>query len=246
MKGSMKYGFAAFAMLFTAFLGISQASGNVYFITYATRNGNTGHSALAVDNYSIYASDIIVNGTFIHRYDTVKTGTLTYFDFWPEKDFFSIRSIGRDTKAKYNRLPAASYSNEITLENIIRYGIPHIKNCACDGILSFETRPEKDFTMVAFMDSIISLGKPFNARRYNCSDFVLLGARHLTKRKIRAKEFIPFSFSTTPNRLYKKLSRIHGIKVIVDPGIKVEGMFFRERILSMISKRKTLKKPGQM
>lgn len=244
MGGRMKYSFAAIALLFNAFLGISQASGNVYFITYATRNGNTGHSALAVDNYAVYVRDVSVNNTFFHRYDTVKTGALTYFDFWPEKDFFSIRSIGRDTKAKYNRLPAASYADDITLEKIIRYGIPHIKNYPCDGILSFETRPEKDFKMIAFMDSVIRLGRPFNARRYNCSDFVLLGAMHLTERKIRAKEFIPFSFSTTPNRLYKKLSRIPGIKVIVDPGIKVNGMFFRERILRIIYDRKALRRPG--
>jgi hypothetical protein len=227
------------AMLIVACLRTSSGACNVYFITYATRNGNTGHSALAVDNYAIYVSDMTVNGTLIHKYDTVRTGTLTYFDFWPEKDFFSIRSIGRDTKAKYNRLPAASYEKEITLENIVSYGIPHVKNYPCDGILSFETTPGKDIEMIAFMDSIVRLGRSFNARRYNCSDFVLLGARHVTEKNIIAKEFIPFSFSTTPNRLYKKLSRIPGIKVIVDPGVKVDGTFFKERILEMFMSKKT-------
>lgn len=241
---STKYGCAAIALMLAAYLGTPAAAGNVYFITYATRNGNTGHSALAVDNYVIYVREMTVNGVLFHMYDTVRAGTLTYFDFWPQKDFFSIRSIGRDTEAKYNRLPAASYEREITLENIISYGIPHIKNYPCDGVLSFTTTPRKDFEMIAFMDSIIRLGRPFNARRYNCSDFVLLGARHLTERKISAKEFIPFSFSTTPNRLYKKLSRIPGIKVIVDPGIKVKGLFFRERILGMFSKRKAVGRSG--
>jgi hypothetical protein len=179
-------------ILIVACIRNSSGACNVYFITYATRNGNTGHSALAVDNYDIYVHDSIVNGTLIHKYDTVRTGTLTYFDFWPEEDHFSIRNVGKDTEARYNRLPAASYDKEITLENIVNEGIPHIKNYPCDGILLFKTRPCQDYELVCFMDSIIKVNRPFNVRSFNCSDFVLSGASHVTGRKISAKEFIPF------------------------------------------------------
>jgi hypothetical protein len=220
----------------------SSAACDVYFITYATRNGNTGHSALAVDNYIICVHDTTVNGILDHFYDTIRTGTLTYFDFWPEKDHFSLRNVGKDTKARYNRLPAASYDKDITLKSIVNEGIPHIKNYPCDGILLFETRPYEDYELIHFMDSIIKLDRPFNVRSYNCSDFVLSGASQVTGRKISAKEFIPFSFSTTPNRLFKKLSMMPGIRVIVDPGKKINGFFFKERILEILLTKKTVKK----
>lgn len=218
--------------------GFSFAPCNVYFFTYATRNGRTGHSALAVENYTIYVNDRIVNNTIVHEYDTIKTGNLTYFDFWPEKDYFSIRNVGKNTVAKYNRLPSASYDMEITLDYIKRNGIPHIHNYPCDGILMLKTKPVDDYRLVRFMDSIIRINRPFNVRKFNCSDFVLSGASFITKAKIRAKEFIPFSFSTTPNRLYKKLSRLAGIQVIIDAGDRVRGKFFKERVLEILFAKK--------
>lgn len=211
---------------------------DVYFLTYATKDGRTGHSALAVDNYSIYVSDHIGNGITVYHYDTVKTGTLTYFDFWPEEDHFSISNVGKDTKARYNRLPAASYDKEITLAYILSRGIPHIRNYPCDGILVYKTNPYEDYRLIHLMDSLISLDCPFNVRKFNCADFVLYGANHITGKKISAKEFVPFSFSTTPNRLYRKLITIAGMEVIVDPGEKVGGRFFKERIIEMILQRR--------
>lgn len=223
-----------------------EASGScdVYFITYATRDGNTGHSGLAVDTYHIHVYDRVVNGRVLHDYDTVKTGTLIYFDFWPEKDHFSIRNVGRNTTAKYNRLPAASYEKKITLGQILQNGVNHIKNYPCDGVLRYNTKPAQDYNLIHFMDSIIALNRPFNVRSYNCSDFVLAGACQITDREITAKEFIPFSFSTTPNRLYRKLKELPGIEVIVDPGNKISGRFFRERILDLILTKNKIKERG--
>lgn len=218
------------------------ASCDVYFVTYATRDGKTGHSGLAVDNYIIHVHDTLVSGSIIRVFDTVKTGTLTYFDFWPEKDHFSIRNVGKDTRAKYNRLPAASYEKEITLDLLVNYGVPHVENRPFDGILRLETDPAADYHLIHYLDSIIALDKPFNVRRFNCSDFVLSGASYITHRKIRAKEFIPFSFSTTPNRLFRKLRALSETEVIVDPGKKVNGIFFKERILYILLAEKALKK----
>ena len=220
-------------------VGSLSAACDVYFITYATRDGNTGHSALAVDNYLIIVKDRIGNETIVHEYDTIKTGTLTYFDFWPEKDHFSIRNVGKDTRAKYNKLPAATYEKEISLDYIMNHGIPHIKNSPCDGILLLETSPGEDYKLIHFMDSIINLNRPFNVRKYNCSDFIRAGASYVTGMKIRANEFIPFSFSTTPNRLYKKLRSLDGIQVVLDPGKKVDGLFFKERVLEIFINRKS-------
>lgn len=217
------------------------AACDVYFVTYATRDGRTGHSGLAVDNYVIHVHERLVDGSIVRVYDTIEAGTLTYFDFWPEKDHFSIGNVGKDTRAKYNKLPAASYDKEITLDHLVNYGVPHVENRPCDGILRLETGPAEDYDLIRYMDSIIALDKPFNVRRFNCSDFVLSGATYITDRKIRAKEFIPFSFSTTPNRLFKKLRSLSETEVIVDPGEKINGLFFKERILEIMLKGKVLK-----
>jgi hypothetical protein len=248
MAINSKYRLSILKLILLATVSMQSLPGtcDVYFLTYATRDGRTGHSGLAVDNYNIYVRDMAAGNTIIHKYDTVKTGTLTYFDFWPEKDHFSIRNVGKDTRAKYNKLPAASYDREITLGYLTNNGVPHIKNFPCDGILRLETDPYEDLNLIHFMDSLIKLNKPFNVRRYNCSDFVLSGACYITDRKIRAKEFIPFSFSTTPNRLFKKLRALAETDVIVDPGKKVNGWFFKERIIEMLfsgmmTKKKLLK-----
>jgi len=231
-----KYRLSIFKLILLTTLSMQSLPGScdVYFVTYATKDGRTGHSGLAVDNYDIYVRDIASGSAVIHNYDTVKKGTLTYFDFWPEKDHFSIRNVGKDTRARYNKLPAASYDKEITLGYLINYGVPHIKNFPCDGILRLETDPYEDFKLIHFMDSLIAINKPFNVRKYNCSDFILSGACYITDRKIRAKEFIPFSFSTTPNRLFKKLRALTETDVIVDPGKKVNGLFFKERVVDML------------
>jgi hypothetical protein len=239
-KSRLKHGFSVFGlhMLLLGSVCCDNASCDVYFFTYATKDGKTGHSALAVDNYTIYVHDRFINGTLVYNYDTVKTGTLTYFDFWPQKDHFSFGNVGKDTEAKYNRLPVASYDKDLTLEYILENGIPHIKNYPFDGALRLKTLPDEDNKLVHFMDSLIRLNMPFNVRRYNCSDFVLAGANFIMKKSIRVNEFIPFAFSTTPNKLYRKLSNIAEIQIIKDPGNEIKGSFFKERVIEILLARK--------
>ncbi len=244
MTGNKKYKpvMISLALLLIYTANTQSAACDVYFITYATRDGKTGHSGLAIDNYIIQVHDKMVNGSIVSIYDTVKSGTLTYFDFWPEKDHFSIGNVGKDTRAKYNKLPAASYEKEITLYHLITYGVPHVESTPCDGVIRLETHPAEDYDLADYMDGIIALDRPFNVRSFNCSDFVLAGARHITGSRIRAKEFIPFSFSTTPNRLFKKLRALPGTEVVLDPGKKVNGIFFKERILEILLTEKVLRK----
>ena len=201
-------------------------------------DGNTGHAAIAIDNYDIHVYDKMKDDNVISEYDTVKNGTLTYFDFWPKKDFLSIININQNLEPKYNKLPRASFQKNITVDLLKNNGIAGVKNCPCDGMLVIRTNPKLDYNLVNYYDSIVALNRPFHTRKFNCTDFIEVGVEYILKKEIRAKEFIPFSFSTTPNKLYKTLIKIPEIEIIVEAGNKVKGSFIKERILKKSIRKK--------
>jgi hypothetical protein len=215
------------------------AYGNAYLIIYATKDGKTGHAALAIDNYQVEIYDILRDGKVYSRYDTVKNGTLTYFDLWPKKDHFRFFQIGKNVEPIYHKLPQASYKESITVSSILEKGVPNVKAIPCDGLICFKTSPIQDLELYKFLDSVITVSPPFNVRRFNCSDFAVRGLEIILHRKIRAREFIPLRYSTTPNKLFRKARKIRGTIVVKDPEDKIKGSFFKERILKMLFMKNT-------
>jgi hypothetical protein len=196
---------------------------NVYVVIYATINGKTGHAGIAVDNYRVQT----LNG----RTDTVADGTLTYYDLWPGQDDFRLFHLSKNMKGKFYKLPNAIWPGEITLNSLYDNGIPHREYYPCDGLLMLRTAAGADQSLKMFLDSVIECGRSFNARFYNCSDFVLQGLCRITGQCIRAKEFLPFAFSSTPNKLCRKLMKRSDVVVVKSPGEKINGSFLRERII---------------
>lgn len=200
------------------------AGANAYVVIYATADGRTGHAGIAVDNYRVQT----MNGI---SFDTVADGTLTYYDLWPEKDDFRLFRLSKNLGARYYRLPNAIWPGDITVNALLAGGIPHREHYPCDALLMVRTTVRQDHSLAAWLDSVMQSGRAFNARFFNCSDFVLQGLRHATGRNIRAKEFLPFAFSTTPNKLCRRLMQCGGVVVLRSPGNKINGSFFRERVL---------------
>lgn len=219
---------------------LQEAFSNVYLVIYATMDGKTGHAGLAIDNYNILIYDIQGSENIYYKYDTVKNGTLCYFDLWPKIDHFKLFQIGKNTEPIYHKLPQATFNENITVASIVNLGIPKVKPIPCDGLICFKTSASQDLKLNKFLDSMIVHSNPFNARKFNCSDFVILGLENILNQKIRAKEFIPFRYSTTPNKLFKKVRNIAGAKIIIDPGEKIKGSFFRERIIKMLRVKKKI------
>ena len=204
-------------------LSCKDIKGNVYIVIYATINGKTGHAGIAVDNYRVQT----ING----RTDTVADGTLTYYDLWPDNDDFRLFHISRNRKGKFYKLPNAIWPGEITVNSLYDNGIPHREHYPCDGLLMLRTNSIEDHSLKIFLDSLMQSGRSFNARYYNCSDFVSQGIYKITGQHIRAKEFIPLTFCTTPNKLCRKLMERGDVTVLKSPGKKTDGSFMRERVL---------------
>jgi hypothetical protein len=214
--------------LFASMAGPSRA--DVYIIYYATYNGKTGHVGIAVDNYKILIRETRDNGVVSIWEDTVATGELSYFDLWPLEDSFNLYSTSRDQPAVYYRLPVSS-TEEITLNSLYDKGIPHREYYPCDGILRVATEWREDDRLRHTIDSIIRENRPFNARSYNCADFVIGALESILEKKIVAKEFVVVGMSSTPNALYRELRKVDEISVIKNADDKSGGSFLRERIL---------------
>jgi hypothetical protein len=218
------------------------ACGNqhVYLVYHATANGETGHTGIAVDNYEITVTERTVNGKTATVQDSVRTGSLTYYDFWTKDEYPVKKLVTRDVEPRYFKLPVASWEPEITLNYLINKGVPYHYGYPVEGLLQVTTTPARDKKTCAFLDSVIRANRPFNATIWNCSDFAELAIEFATGKKIEAKEFVWVGRCTTPNMLFKKASRLGGTKIIKDPGMLVYRIFLVERIL----KREILKVCG--
>jgi len=220
-------------IIFILMLFSSSLWADVHLIIYATYNGNTGHCGIAVDDYKIVVKETIQSGHTSYYYDTINTGTLKYYDFWPFDDVYKGQYNG-DVKPLYYRLPSTTYKQLISLKTLADQGVPHKFGYPCDAIISIQTTNRKDFEMIDFLERKINEFKSFNSMQHNCCDFVTEALAFLTGKDLVAKEFIVKDFVTTPNELYKNVSLWPGITIVKNPGDKVNGTFFQERILARI------------
>lgn len=203
---------------------------DVYVIFYATYNGRTGHVGIAVDRYEVKIRDCASCPGRVAR-DTVSTGRLLYFDLWPQDDGFDRERVFATLPAQYFRLPASSAEAPITVSSLITRGIPHEEYYACDGLLKIASSPDQDKQLVHFLDQLVGENRAFHAILFNCADFVELGLEHLLQTDLYADEKVLLVRPTTPNRLYQSLVKLPGVTVLKDPGERISGSFFKERIL---------------
>lgn len=211
---------------------------DIYIVVYVTENGRTGHAGIAVDNYRIVVRDMVENGTLISRDDTVRLGTLTLFDLWPKKDI-GFGEYNENTDPIYFKLPRSSAEGRITPASLLEKGMPHHYKYPCDALLRIPTQPHEDFRLIAYIDSLQTLQPSYNARHYNCVDFIIFCLEKQFRQTLKAKEFVPLSWISTPNRLYRTCVRRLPAEVLRDPGDKVNRSFFRERIIKSLFKKKS-------
>jgi len=205
---------------------------DVYYIFYATIDGKSGHAGIAIDNYKIIVKDILSeNNKKTTVYDTIPTGTLTYYDLWPEKDEFNALNVDKDVTAKYFKLPAASWENPITISSLLTQGIPHEEDYPVDGLIQFKSTPQKDDALKTYIEAIIAKNQSFNVRTFNCADFVEISIEKHCNCTITADESIFLKQSTTPNRLYQEVSKLNNINIIKDASEKAKGAFTMQRLL---------------
>jgi hypothetical protein len=217
-------------------------SDDVYIIYYATYNGKSGHVGIAVDNYKIrIIENVDKNNQIVSVQDSIKDGTLTYFDLWPTNDDFDLSNISKNQPAKYYKLPTASWEDDITVNSLLEKGIPNEENYPVDGLLKIKTLASKDFKLKQLMSRIIQANKAFNAINFNCTDFVELGLKFLLKKSFNSKEKVVLFSVSTPNKFYNNLIKLPEIIIIKDAKTKSEGSFLVEKILNNTIIIKTIK-----
>jgi hypothetical protein len=202
---------------------------NVYVVYYATHKGETGHMGIAVDNYKIVFIAKESSDGLTEIRDTTTTGELTYYDMWPDDDYFTIGRTGKDIPADYYKLPISS-TNAITLNSLYDMGIPHKENYPCDGLLKICTNRAQDSWITSVLDSMICANRFFNGQRFNCADFVRIPLERLLDINLTSNEFVLAGWSTTPNLLYRNLRKLKKIEIIKNGDIKAGGSFIGQRI----------------
>lgn len=206
---------------------------DVYIIIYATHKGKTGHAGIAIDKYKTIYRDVQRGDSAITIEEKVKTNELQYFDFWPDDDKFDKLRTSESIPGLYFKLPENLFE-EITVNSLVDKGLPHKENYPCDGLLRIRTSAQEDSCLAKIIDSTIASNRLFNVRQFNCTDFVLVPLQHLLKKKIAVKEFIPFAFSSTPNRLYQRLIKMKEVEVLKNADTKTRSSFIKERVLYKI------------
>lgn len=225
---------ATFLLSMEAFSALNSES-DVYVVYYATYKGKTGHMGIAIDNYRIILRQKEGSDSIFELRDTVITGELTYYDLWPDEDNFNVMKVYKNISATYYKLPVSS-TEEITLNSLFDVGIPHKEHYPADGLLSIRTCFEQDQWIKIILDSMIESKRSFNGMKYNCSDFVRIPIERLLSKEIRAKEFVLLGWSTTPNKLFRKLKSLKEVVVLKDAKKKSRKSFISQRVIFKIFK----------
>lgn len=213
---------------------------DIYLIFYLSQNGHTGHIGIAIDNYRIVVRDIVTDGKEKTEYDSVKNYTLTYFDLWGPPEI-RVDQHSENLSCRYYKLPRTSAEPEITLRYFLSKGLPHAYDYPCDGLLRIHTTPAQDMEMIRIAEEIQLQYQYFNTRHYNCVDYVILCLNTLFRIQIEAKEYIPFAWSSTPNKLYSSIGEYFDVEVLKDAGNEVSKSFVSERIFHSLFYNQTEK-----
>lgn len=210
-----------------------QKPADVILIIYTTKQGKTGHVGMAVSNHRIMVRDTLVDNRLIHVNDTVKDGSLTYFDLWgpPEID---LDEHDKNLSARYYTLPRSSAEERITIDYFLTKGLPHSYNYPCDALLRIKTDVATDSRMKEIALRIQEERDYFNTRKYNCTDYILTCLNELLDSDLSALEYIPFSWSSTPNRFYREVVSRLEVEVVKAAGEEVNESFFKQRIMNHV------------
>jgi hypothetical protein len=188
---------------------------------------------MAVDNYRIVVKDTVINNSRTSHYDTVRNYSLTYYDFWGPPEI-SWDEHDKDLQGRYYRLPRSSAEQVITYQYFLTKGLPHGYDYPCDALIRIKTDPYTDYKFKGIAEDLQSEGKPFNTRRYNCTDYVLTTLNRLHHTDLEAKEYIPFHWSSTPNKFYKVITTSLQVELIKPAGPEIDNSFFKERVINTV------------
>ena len=204
---------------------------DIYIIIWNSKDNETGHAAIAVDNYKTVEYKAIENGKEVTKTKRVPDGTVTYYDLWPEKPVGNTE-FQTNVKDDYNRrmyyvseLTTKDVSRSYESEKVSEYG----ENRAPDAVIKLHTGSTDeeqrllDKEVKEKLEKIQDSGKDYNACYNNCSTFVEAGVKAAIP-NFDASQFIDVKGSASliyhdakvvaPNNLQNEAGKQKGSKVL--------------------------------
>ena len=199
---------------------------DVYLLTWASYNGNIGHSGIAVDNYKTETvkdkdGNIVTDENGNEVTQQVKDGTVTYFDLWPGGEGANKNNATEDITAFYNE-------KITTLSDLKKTDVSVSEGRLPDGIVSLKTSASTDELVNMSLSSHKNANLMYNGLNNNCSDYAKAGVEYAapsghilgnTDERIGSKK------ATTPNYLYNATLRLPNAKVLKSAGKKTSSAF---------------------
>lgn len=199
---------------------------NVYLVTYATKEGDWGHTALAVENYRLVNPKENAAGA---KAIFEKTGTVTLYELGAGGGLgspgASRKEIGlSSTSAKYT----TTYN--VPVEKISTSPVSaHAGGLPPDGVIMFKTTPEKDIEIQASMTEYEKNNTEYSPSSNNCTDYALFGLNQVFGcggDKVSGQErFYLFYDGTTPNKAYEEAKDHPKANVVIDAKEKTQKSF---------------------
>jgi hypothetical protein len=211
---------------------IDQNGRDSYLLTWFSKNGETGHAGIAIDNYKQQQimdnkGKPVLDSKGNPTYEMVKDGTMTYYDLWPNKGLGETE-FQKDVKSDYSNGVVINSLSDLTTTDPTgsRSGNVSAEGRAADGIVQINTTYEQDTKIQGYASKTANSGRAYNASDFNCSTFAENALKTVFPKLDASQQIkIPFVLRllyhdtrvTAPNNLYNATMKLPGATNIRGP-----------------------------
>ncbi|SUB77359.1 RHS repeat-associated core domain [Porphyromonas macacae] len=203
-----------------------------YLLVWFSKNNETGHAGIAVDNYKQQQimdskGKPILDSKGKPTYEMVKDGTMTYYDLWPNNPVGKTE-LQSNVKSDYSKGVIINSLSDLTTKDPTgsRSGNVSAEGRAADGIVQIGTTYTQDTKIQVYASNTANSGKAYNASSFNCSTFAESALKTVFP-TLNASQYVKIPFplnviykNTTvvaPNNLYNATMKLPNAKNISGP-----------------------------
>lgn len=196
---------------------------DVFLITYATKKGDPGHTAIGIENYNKISTRVSENGSFVTKLTYEKDGTVTFYELGP----ISSLGAGKEAaKASIDDQVPLYKSISITKESLFDKDNSTYEKSMPEGIIQIKTDAKTDVNLHEKMAEYKLKHPRYNGIENNCTDYAKEAIEQAAGKTIDAKENIMLGYdASTPNKLFRETKKLTNAEVKRSPGVQVEKNF---------------------